>query len=116
MDFTKVAAYIDSLPSAGVPACDLTVFQDHQLLFRRFTGHRDHEKTLPVRGDETYCLYSCTKVFTTCATMQLIQEGRLHFDDPVSHYLPAYGQLTVKKGDCVCPAQRVMTIIPRSGT
>ena len=110
MDFTKVAAYIDSLPSAGVPACDLSVFQDHQPVFRRFAGYRDHEKNLPVRGDETYCLYSCTKVFTTCAAMQLIQEGRLHLDDPVSHYLPAYGQLTVKKGDCICPTQRVMTI------
>ena len=110
MDFSKLTAYVDSLPQAGVPGCDLAVYRDHQLLFRHGAGFRDDEKTQPIQGDETYCLYSATKVFTTCAAMQLVEEGKLSLDDPVSDYLPAYAHLTVKDGDRARPARRVMTV------
>ena len=42
--------------------------------------------------------------------MQLMEQGKMQLDDPVSMYLPAYGRLTVKDGGQVRPAQRVMTI------
>ncbi len=110
MDFTALKDYLDYLPGAGVPGCDLAVCRDHELLFRHGAGVRDFEGKEPVRGDEIYWLYSCTKVATTCAAMQLIGEGRLSLDDPVSAYLPAYASLTVREGDQVRPARRVMTI------
>ncbi len=110
MDFTNLSAYLDTLSSVGVPGCDLAVYRDHEPLFRHRAGHRDAALTEPVRGDETYNLYSATKVFTTCAAMQLIERGALSLDDAVSAYLPAYANLTVKDGDSVRPAQRIMTI------
>ena len=110
MDFSKLTAYLDSLAEQRVPGCDLAVYQDHQLLFRHQAGWRDAEKTVPMRGDETFCLYSCTKVFTTCAAMQLIESGKIRLDDPVSKYLPAYGRLTVRDGDGARPARTVMTV------
>ena len=57
-----------------------------------------------------FFLYSATKVFTTCAAMQLIEQGKMNLDDPVSAYLPAYAHLTVKDGDSVRPAKTVMTV------
>ena len=110
MDFTKLGEYMDSLHSVNVPGCDLVVYKDHEMLYRHMAGYRDEEKTLPVRGDEAYCLYSCTKVFTTCAVMQLVEKEKINLDDPVSRYLPAYANLRVKEGDTVVPAKRTMTI------
>ena len=110
MDFSKLTAYVDTLSSVGVPGCDMVVFRDHELLYRHSAGYRDPENTQPIQGDETYCLYSCTKVFTSCAAMQLIERGILNLDDPVSAYLPAYAHLTVRDGDTVRPAKRVMTV------
>ena len=110
MNFSKLTAYMDSLGAVGVPGCDLTVWRDHEPIYRHMAGFRDVEKTEPMRGDETYCLYSCTKVFTTCAAMQLIERGKLSLDDPVSAYLPAYAHLAVREGDEVRPARRVMTV------
>ena len=110
MDFSRLTAYIDTLPTVGVPGCDLAVYRDHEQIYRHAAGHRDAEGTQPMRGDETYCLYSCTKVFTTCAAMQLIERGLMSLDDPVADYLPAYAHLTVKDGDGVRPAKRVMTV------
>ena len=110
MNFTELAAYIDSLPGLGVPGCDLVVYRDHGQIFRHMAGWRDARRTQPMRGDEVYWIYSCTKVFTSCAAMQLIGQGKLNLDDPVSRYIPAYADLTVKDGDSVRPASRVMTV------
>ncbi|MBQ8963253.1 MAG: beta-lactamase family protein [Clostridia bacterium] len=110
MDFTQLTKYMDSLDGVGVPGCDLAVWRDHEPIYRHMAGFRDAEGTQPVRGDEVYCLYSCTKVFTTCAAMQLIQRGLLDLDDPVSAYLPAYAHLTVRDGDALRPAKRAMTV------
>ena len=110
MDFSKLGEYLDSLENVHVPGCDLVVYQDHEIIYRHMAGFRDEKRCLPVQGDETYCLYSCTKVFTTCAAMQLIEKGRMNLDDPVYWYLPAYRNLKVKKGEEIVPAERVMTI------
>ena len=108
--FPRLKAYLDSLSGAGVPGCDLIVCRDHEPIFRHMAGWRDAEMTQPMCGDETYWLYSCTKVFTTCAAMQLIGAGKLSLDDPVSKWLPAYTELKVRDGDTVRPAERVMTV------
>lgn len=110
MNFNALKQYMDSLGAVGVPGCDLVVYRDHEPVFRHMAGHRDAAGVEPVRGDELYWMYSCTKVFTTCSAMQLIERGVLSLDDPVSAYLPAYGSLTVREGDKLRPARRVMTV------
>ena len=110
MDFSRLTAYLDYLYKLKVPGCDLAVYREHELIYRHQAGYRDVARTVPVQGDEVYFLYSSTKVFTTCAAMQLIEQGKLNLDDPVSEYLPAYAHLTVKDGDAVRPAKTVMTI------
>jgi len=110
LNFDALTKYMDSLGAVGVPGCDLAVYRNHEPVYRHMAGHRDVAGREPVQGDELYWLYSCTKVFTTCAAMQLIERGALNPDDPVSDYLPAYGHLTVREGDSVRPARRVMTV------
>ncbi|MDO5325759.1 MAG: serine hydrolase domain-containing protein [Clostridia bacterium] len=110
MNFERLTDYLDSLSGLNVPGCDLAVYQNHEPIYRHQAGFRDPENTQPMRGDETYFLYSCSKVFTTCAAMQLIEQGKMSLDDPVSLYLPAYAHLTVKDGDTVRPAKTMLTV------
>jgi len=110
MNFQKLTDYLDQLHTQYIPGCDVMIYRDHELIYRHFAGHSDEEGKVPMKGDETYCLYSCTKLLTTCAAMQLIEAGKLHLDDPVYAYLPAYAHLKVKDGEDVRPAKRVMTV------
>ncbi len=110
MDFSRLTAYLDYLPKLNVPGCDLAVYREHELIYRHQAGWRDAARTVPMRGDEAFLLYSATKVFTTCAAMQLVEQGKMKLDEPVSAYLPAYASLTVNDGDGVRPARTVMTI------
>ena len=110
MDFTRLTAYLDYLHKLNVPGCDLALYRDHELIYRHQAGWRDLNRTAPIQGNEAYFLYSATKVFTTCAAMQLIEQEKMRLDDPVSLYLPAYAHLTVKDGNTVRPAKTVMTV------
>ncbi|MBR4332367.1 MAG: beta-lactamase family protein [Clostridia bacterium] len=110
MDFTRLTAYLDYLHKLNVPGCDLALYRDHELIYRHQAGWRDLNRTVPIQGNEAYFLYSATKVFTTCAAMQLIEQEKMRLDDPVSLYLPAYAHLTVKDGNTVRPAKTVMTV------
>ena len=108
MDFSRLTAYLDSLRDQHVPGCGLAVYQDHRRIYVHTAGCRDEKE--PVREDDTYWLYSATKLFTVCAAMQLIGEEKMRLDDPVGEYLPAYARMTVKTGEGVREAKTAPTL------
>ena len=110
MDFSKLGNYLDTLHDHHVPACDLVIYKDHEQIYRHMAGFRDFEEKQPLTGEETYCLYSATKVFTTCAVMQLVEKELLSLDDAVSTYIPAFADVKVLKNGKEVPASRTMTI------
>lgn len=110
MNFQKLTDYIDTLEQHGIPGCDCIIYYQHKEVYRHTQGYSDNEKTKPVSGDDLYWLYSATKPITCTAAMQLIENGKMDLDDPVSKYLPAFSKLTVRKGDSVVPAEKVMTL------
>lgn len=96
MNFEKLTAYIDNLEERyGVPAADCIILKDHEVIYRHMAGHADHEKQIPLAGNEYYYLFSATKVITMTAAMQLIEQGKLALEDEVSKYLPEYGSMRV---------------------
>ncbi|GGZ02376.1 serine hydrolase domain-containing protein [Streptomyces poonensis] len=58
-------------------------------------GHRDREAGLPVETDTVWRIYSMTKPVTSVAALMLVEEGRLALSDPVSRYIPSFGEMRV---------------------
>ena len=102
--------YLDSLEKYGIPGCDCAVWHNHRPVFRHMAGYADSVGKKPVTADDTYWIYSVTKLFTCTAVMQLIEKGSIGLDDPVWEYLPGYRDLTVKNGSSVKRAENTMTI------
>ena len=75
MDFSELKRFLDSLPEMGIPGVDMTVYQAHRSIFRHSAGFRDREAEAPVRRDETYFAYSCTKPLTVVCALQLFEKG-----------------------------------------
>lgn len=108
MNFEKLTAYLDEMPGRGVPGCDMQVWINHQPVYRHLSGEARPGE--PLTGNETYWFYSASKVVCMTAAMQLVDRGLIDLDDPVSKYLPAYANLTVKDEGSVRPAKNVLTI------
>ena len=109
MSFDALTAYLDSLDACGIPARDLSVWQDHRQIYRHMSGSADGEKR-PVTARDIYWQYSTTKVVCCTAALRAVEDGLLSLDDCVEAYLPAFGKLRVQDGTQIRPAKTPLTI------
>ena len=94
MNFEKLTAYLDSLEEKySVHGTDCLVMKDHKALYRHMTGHSDYAMTKPVTENDLYDIYSMSKIATMTGVMQLIEQGKISLNDPVSMYLPEYAEM-----------------------
>ena len=62
------------------------VIKDGKLAWAHGFGYADLENQLPAKPETPYHLASVTKTFAALIVMQLVQEGKLSLEDPVSRY------------------------------
>jgi methyl acetate hydrolase len=60
-------------------------------------GVRDSSGT-PVTADSIFAIASMTKAITTVAALQLVEQGKVQLDEPVSKHLPQLDKLNVLDG------------------
>jgi CubicO group peptidase (beta-lactamase class C family) len=73
---------------ATVPGASVIVIRDSRVVFRQAYGMADLERNTPATPTTDYRLASLTKQFTAMATMLLVRDGRLTYDQPVRTVLP----------------------------
>ena len=61
-------------------------------------------------GKEKYHIYSCSKLITCAAAMQLWEQGKFDLDDDLADYLPAFREMTVKTEDGIRKATKPIKI------
>ncbi len=93
---------------AGVAWC---IEHRGKLVARGAAGHRDAQSSQALSDDTLYRLYSMTKPIVSVHCLQLIEQGLLQLDDPVSRWIPAFGSQQVLGTDgSLQPCQRPVTI------
>lgn len=96
MSFDKLTHYLESLKdSDDIKGLDVIVKKNHEVIYRHKQGYNDYDCTRPVSETDLYYLYSCTKIVTMTACMQLVEEGKIRLDAPVSDYLPEFAHMKV---------------------
>ncbi|WP_298913198.1 serine hydrolase domain-containing protein [uncultured Algimonas sp.] len=78
------------------PGAVVRIDQGGQTVFSRAYGHADLEEEKPMKEDSLFRIYSMTKAITTVAALQLVEDGRIDLDAPVSTYLPAFETVQVR--------------------
>ena len=82
-----------------IPAYSAAIVKDQKVLWAKGFGYADVENKIPATEHTPYHLASLTKTFASTILMQLVQEGRIKLDDPVSKYgitLESGGVITVR--------------------
>ena len=91
MEFGKLTDYLNTLEEKySVHGLDFKVMKGHEVVYRYMTGHSDYEMKVPVTENDLYDIYSCSKVITMTAVMQLVEQGKIHLDDELCKYLPEF--------------------------
>jgi CubicO group peptidase (beta-lactamase class C family) len=73
-----------------IPGVAIGVVVDGHVVYAKGFGYRDVENKLPVTKETLFAIGSCTKAFTTFAIGNLVDEGRIGWDQPVIDILPEF--------------------------
>lgn len=76
------------MASASVQGLALAVIRDGQVHHVAAYGHRNAERKLPLTTDTVMYGASLTKTAVACLVLQLVDEGRLRLDAPLTELLP----------------------------
>jgi CubicO group peptidase (beta-lactamase class C family) len=71
------------------------VARDGQVLASGAHGYRDAAGKLPMTTDSIFRVYSMTRAVTAVALLQLVEQGKVDLDAPVSDYLPELAELRI---------------------
>lgn len=96
MQFDTIdAALQDEVDGGRFPGFNYTILRGGEVIARRCVGFADLERREPMREDHLFRIFSCTKLLASIAALQLWEQGRFGFDDPVGDYIPALANLQV---------------------
>ena len=99
MDFKRLKTYMDELTAWKIPGNIIVVYHDNEEVFNYSSGYCDLNKKIPMQGNELFNIYSCSKIATVVAALQLYQEGLFRMEDPLFKYIKNYEKVYVKDKD-----------------
>jgi len=107
------ANYIDA---GKIPGALTVVYRRGEIAHFSALGMADIERSVPVREDTIYRIYSMTKPIASVAFMQLVEKGLVALDDPVHKHIPEWENLAVYQAGVhlafrTTPVERPMQIV-----
>ena len=93
--YAAAAAELDAFIAEQVadkrlPALSIALVDDERIVWANGFGFPDAAKKTPATADTIYRVGSVSKLFTDLAVMQLVEQGMLDLDAPVTKYLPDF--------------------------
>lgn len=106
--FDKLTQKLEEFLEMGIPFYDCIVMKDGECVYRRQGGFL--EENIKPNGKELYNIYSCSKIITCTAALQLLEKGMFKLDDFLGDYMPEFKSMTVKADNAEFKAKNKITI------
>lgn len=83
--------YIEKLVESGTPpGMSLAVVKNDSIIYSKGFGWADEPREIRAAPKTVYHWWSCTKIATAIAILQLQEKGKLSLNDPVVRHLPFF--------------------------
>lgn len=99
MNFQPMIDFMDRLTSWRIPGNAVKVCVDNKEVFSYASGYSNLEKKIKMTGDELINIYSCSKVATVTAALQLYEKGYFLLDNPLYDFIPEFKEMYLKNGE-----------------
>ena len=99
MDFTNLKNFMNWMAEECTPGNSIEIYLAGQKVFQYTAGYSNLEKQIPLMGEEMYNIYSCSKITTVTAGMQLLEQGKFLLTDPLYDYIPEFREMYIKMSD-----------------
>lgn len=91
----------DAVNSKQVPGISaLALDKDGKILYRGCFGttNTNNPHASKISPDTSFLIWSCTKLVTCVAALQLLEQGKLSLDDPVEKHVPEIKEIKILDG------------------
>lgn len=75
MNFDNLKCFMDRLTSWKIPGNSVSVCIDNKEVFAYQSGYEDIENRVKMTGDKLFNIFSCSKLITVVAALQLYEKG-----------------------------------------
>ncbi len=110
MNFDALTRYMDHLTGWRMPGNSIKVCIEGKEVYSYSSGYADAEHKIPMTGDHYLNIYSCSKVATVTAALQLYEQGKFLLDDPLYDFIPEYRNVYISDASGVRPAKNPITL------
>lgn len=87
---SELEAFGKKLSDADVFSGAVLLAKNGEIIYKGAFGHANKDFNVPNRVDSKFNLGSMNKMFTAVAIAQLVEKGKLSFDDPLSKFIPDF--------------------------
>ena len=92
----KIGEFFNNEVTTGkIPGAILLIQQHGKPVYHESFGVQDVVSKTPITDKTIFRLSSLTKAITSVVAMELIQDGKIKLDDPVSKYIPSFADMKV---------------------
>lgn len=109
VNFQPLKDFMNRLTDWRIPENTARVFINNEEVFRYNSGFSDIENNIKMTDYRTFFIYSCSKIATVTAAMQLYEKGFFLLDDPICEYLPEFREMTVLENGEIVKADKLIT-------
>ena len=81
---------------SGPNGCCVSINRGEETIYENYVGYADNAKTRPLGPEHVFRLYSMTKVVAALCGLIQFERGAFLLNDPISDYLPEYGNMRVQ--------------------
>ncbi len=96
MDFQPLQDMMEELTTGRYPGNAAVVYVGGKRVFSYASGFADVRSREPMSTEHYINIYSCSKVATVTAALQLWEKGVIGLDDPLHAYIPEFRYMSVK--------------------
>jgi len=86
----EIGAYLKRMADAEIFSGVVLIARDGKPVFAQAYGYANHEKKIPNTVETPFQIGSLNKLFTGLAIGQLVEQGKLSYDDPLSKFIPDF--------------------------
>ncbi len=110
MNFEFMKNFMDRLTQEIVPGDSIVIYKDGEKVFKYSSGYSDLENKIKMTGNEHLFIYSCSKIATVTAALQLYEQGKFLLSDPIYEYIPEFSQMYIKDDNSLKKADNPITM------
>jgi CubicO group peptidase (beta-lactamase class C family) len=109
----KITAFFRNEVDTGkIAGANVLIHQRGKPVYHETFGVQDVQSRKPIDDKTIFRLSSLTKAITSVVAMQLIQDGRIKLDDPVSKYIPSFADMKVGEEKKAEDGSKTLELVP----